>query len=1072
MKYFYFLIIFLSSTVAIAQNGNKQKTLSGVVVDASSNVPIVGANLHSKKAGLSATSDNDGKFTITINAELDTIVITYIGYKTYQTPVSKKSEQLRILLTPESTALQEVVINTGYQELPKERSTGSFTTVDNKTLNQQVSTNILDRLESVVNGLSVDRYTTTTSGPSNIMIRGQSTIIGVKGPLIVVDNFPYNGDISNINPNDVESITVLKDAAAASIWGTKAGNGVIVITTKKGRFNQPVTFEFNANTSITGKPDLFKINQISSSDFIDVEKYLFSQGYKFSDTSDVNQPPFSPVYEIMFKQKNGQLSADAANAQIDALRTRDYRNDLTKYFYQNAINQQYSFSARGGSADMSWMFFSGYDKNVNELAAKSDRLNLQLSNTYKPTQRLQINTSVYFTNSNSQNGKPGYFDLRTVNGELPVYTQLVGANGQALPVIKDYRPIFLNQAGNAKLLDWNYYPLDDYKNVDAQNNVYDLIGNIGVNYKVYHDLSIDLKYQYERQQSSTNTIYGTGSYMTRNLINTYTQIDPSTGAPTYIIPNGAINDVSNDKLQSNQFRAQFNYAKAWKKHSVSAIAGSEIRSSEDPANSFRSYGYNPSTLNTVYVDLANFYTTQVPVGQQSQIPNIAGFTKTVNRFVSYYGNAAYTYDEKYTASVSGRRDASNLFGVNTNDKWTPLWSAGLGYDLSKEQFYHIEALPYLKLRGSYGFSGNADPSRVALTTISYSPFTNPDTQTPYAFIDRYANPELKWEKIKMINFGVDFATKNNRITGSIEYYTKKGTDMFGATRIDYTTGITSSLIKNVASISGHGIDILLNTQNLTGALKWSTTINFSTNNDKVTDYYLKSANGSDYISSSPLVTALVGKPIYSVFSYKWMGLDHQTGDPIGYINGHTSKDYASIIGDSTKITDLAFHGSAMPTIFGSVGNDFSYKSISLSIRIVYKFGYYFRRPSLSYSNLFDQRAGNSEYASRWQKQGDELTTNVPSMVYPADVNRDIFYNGADVNIEKGDQVRLQYITLGYDFSQNMFKRLPFKSLTLYSNINNVGILWRANKKGLDPDYASGLNLPSSKTFSLGIRGSF
>lgn len=1069
MKYYNLLWCILIPFFLMAQNNGGQKIVKGRIVDAATGKLMVGASLQMKLSGRHSYSGYDGLFSVSASYLPDSLIVTFVGYQKLTIPISETTVFLELQMRAEAGMLQEVNVYTGYQVIPKERATGSFSTVDLKTFNEQVGRNVLDRLEAVANGFSVDKYTGVSSGTQNMMVRGQTTILGVKGPLIVVDNFPYNGDLKNINPNDVENITILRDAAAASIWGTKAGNGVIVITTKKGRFNQPVGVDFNSSISFTAKPDLFSLPQMSSGDYIDLEQNLFDKKYKVGDVSNINQPPFSPVYEILFNKLNGVISKETAQMQIDSYRGNDYRSDLNKYFYQTAIGQQYALSARGGSAAYSWLFSAGYDQNISALAAKDNRLTLQLDNTWKASDRLQINASLYLTKSTAGNGKPGYFDLKTANGNLPPYTRLVDGFGQKLAVIKDYRQSFLDGISSNKLLDWNYYPLDDYTHNVVENKLFDVTGNLGLTYKVSSFLGVDLKYQYERQQNDGKTVYDIDSYFTRNLVNRFTYTDPLTNDVNYRVPRGAIADFSNNLLQSQQLRAQINYNQSIGKHGITAILGSEIRQIERPEANFRAYGYNPLTLSSGNVDYVSFYPTILPQGQVDQIPNPMYFNKSMNRFISFYGNAAYTYDEKYTFSLSGRRDASNLFGVNTNEKWTPLWSAGLAYHLSKAAFYSIEAVPYLKLRGSYGFSGNADPSRVALTTITYSPWTNENTQTQYAYVSRYGNPELKWEKIRTINFGLDFEIRNSRLRGSIEYYQKKGTDLFGAARIDYTTGITSGLTKNVASMSGSGVDINLNSQNLKGSIRWNTVLNFSTNTGKVTSYDQKIQKGSDYISSSPLISALVGKPVYAMFSFKWKGLDPATGDPLGYINGHVSKNYAAIYGDSTKLTDLVYHGSVMPTLFGSIGNDFSWRGISLSVRLMYKFGYYFRRPSLNYSRLFELRQGDPEFASRWQKRGDERFTNVPSLIYPADNNRDLFYNGAEINVEKGDHIRLQYITAGYEFEEHILKKLAFKSLQLYASLSNIGVLWRANKKGLDPDYASGQNLVPSKTISFGLR---
>lgn len=283
----------------------KDTLITGFVRADSTLQPLAGATITLRETNVSTVTDNTGRFEVAIPDAGVTLIITYIGHISKIIKVDKKTKfPINVLLAKTQQKMEEIiVVSTGYQDIPKERATGSFTQIDNKRFNEQAGTNILDRLPSIMNGMSV----TNINRRNLTTIRGLSALTGPTGPLIIVDNFPYEGDINNINPNDVESISILKDAAAASIWGSRAGNGVIVITTKKGQFNTPVKVEFNANIFIAEKPDLFAAkNFISSSDFIDVEQFLFDKKYRFSDTL-LSPIPFSPVYEILFKKESGNL---------------------------------------------------------------------------------------------------------------------------------------------------------------------------------------------------------------------------------------------------------------------------------------------------------------------------------------------------------------------------------------------------------------------------------------------------------------------------------------------------------------------------------------------------------------------------------------------------------------------------------------------------------------------------------------------------------------------------------------------------------------------------------------------
>lgn len=467
------------------------------------------------------------------------------------------------------------------------------------------------------------------------------------------------------------------------------------------------------------------------------------------------------------------------------------------------------------------------------------------------------------------------------------------------------------------------------------------------------------------------------------------------------------------------------------------------------------------------VDLSKRF--PVIAGGTAFIDNLNSLRESANRFVSVYANAAYTYDNRYTISGSARRDASNLFGLKTNDQWNPFWSAGLSWNVGNEKFYSVNWLPNLKLRGSYGFNGNINPAMVAVTTMALLGVST-YTQEQMARFDNYYNPQLRWETVRMMNAGLDFATKNNRISGSVEYFQKKGENLFGQVPLDYTIGI-SSLVWNVAGIEGKGVDVELKTININKSFRWLTTLNFSTYKDKVTKYYPSSTIARNFVLASVPISGIEGLPVYSMFGYQWAGLDPQTGDPRGYLNGEVSKDYTNIMGGDVK--DLQYFGSAVPTVYGSFTNTFAYKQLSLDVGITYKLGYYFRKPSINYTSLFREWNGHSDYDQRWQKPGDEAFTNVPSNLYQTNSNRDAFYAGSAALIEKGDHIRLQYINLAYEISKRQWRGLPIKSLQLYANVSNLGILWQESKSGIDPDFNLGNNtLKPPMTFTLGLKAKF
>lgn len=1067
-KYMKLIILYSLGFLLLIQQETRAQggEVSGKIIAASTGegIPSVTLSVH----GIAkAITGNDGNFRILSISNGDTIVVSKIGFTTRSVEYAGV-QPLIITLDEHSKQLDTVVVNTGYQFLQKAVSTGSYVQLDNKTLNQQLTTNILDRLEGITNSLMIDRK--TGARDLGLMVRGLSTINGPRNPLIVLDNFPYSGDLSSINPNDVESITVLKDAAAASIWGTLAGNGVIVITTKKGKYNQPVKVDMNANVSVIDKPDLFKIPLASSADEIEAEIMLFEKGYFNSQENAVNRPVLSPVVEILIAKRNGKISASEAEVQLDRLRTHDVRSDFEKYVYQPAMLQQYALNFSGGSNVMSWMISGGYDKNIGNLTDTYNRKNLRWDNTFRPAKNLEISTSLYYTQSQSKSGKIGYGSVQSKSGNLFPYAQLADENGNPLPVTKDYRQTYVDTAGGGKLLDWKYYPLEDYKHQTNKTTVQDILINLGLRYSILKGLSADIKYQYRKQSSNATGQQDLESYSTRNLINLFSQLNRQTGQVTYIVPKGSVLNLSSSNLESYNWRGQLNYNHAFSEFKLNAIGGAEIRENHTTGNSYSVYGYNDDVLTSANVDLANRYPSYV-TGYGLQINNPTFFSDKSDRFVSFFGNTVLAYKAKYTISISGRRDASNIFGVSTNNRWRPLWSSGASWNISDETFYRFRLIPQLKLRATYGLSGNIDQSQSAVTTLIYQG-TSPYTQVPFARMGKFNNPELRWEQVATLNLGLDFVTKNNRLSGSIEYYQKEATDLLGYAPIDYTTGLGQRVVtKNVASMKAMGWDMQLSSINIDKKIRWQTTLNFSLYSDKVISYYLSSLQGSNFIHGGQAVSGLEGKPVYSLFSYHWAGLDPQTGVPQGYLNGQISKDYAALTGTQTLISDLVFNGSLFPKAFGNMINTFSFGKLSLTANIYYKFGNYFRRESVSYSNLYSNWNTSSDLALRWKRSGDELVTNVPAMIYPFSSGSDGFYNGSEILVEKADNIRLQFINVSYTLNKIRVTGYSFQQVQFYLTFSDLGIIWRATKYKIDPDYPNS-SIPTSKKISVGLRVNF
>ncbi|QEC41533.1 TonB-linked SusC/RagA family outer membrane protein [Pseudobacter ginsenosidimutans] len=1031
------------------------------------------------------SSGTDGRFELNVE-EGDTITVTAVGYYDLQFKVTSNTrngfravqlntaarlkdqkdeaqatgsyiqnvnDEIIVVMVPSFSSLNEVVVNTGYQALPKERATGSFVFVGKEQLNSRTDARLMDRLVGYVPGLQLNRrLNSETRDKNQYNIRGLNTFMSaLNGPLIIVNGFPYDGDIDLINPMDVESVTLLKDAAAASIWGARAANGVIVIELKKNNTKSPLQLSFSANVNISEKKDVKYRKEMNSSDFIDLELEMFDKGYYDSDLSGLSSRlrVTSPLVNMLDDHRKGLVSDQQLNDQIAKWRNTDYRDEYTRLFLQNPVRQNYNLGISGGSNVMSYLVSGSYDRALTDNKGNyENRYTLRTVTEIKPVKNLSIEVGLLYINNLSENGSSFASTFMPVGGKnaLYPYAEFQGSDGEALAIPFSFNKKFIDTAGGGRLLDYSYRPLDEIglNSIKTKSENINLTARIKYNFKP--GLSAEIRYGIDKQSTSIETINDEKSYYMREMINRWTQIDGD--RTTYILPKGSRISVQDQNAFKHQFRGQLSYNNKWNGlHEVTAFVASEISQNKGSGATYSAYGYDREYKTFTNVDYTTAYPTFGGIYGKFKIPGLQSFSGNNNRMVSFLGNAAYTYDGKYVFTISGRRDASNVLGVKTNEKWKPLWSSGLAWQIHKEKFFNAGWVNLLKARITYGHSGNIFPGNGYYPIISIlngAYFTN----YPYANISTPPNPEMKWEDTRMINYGLDFALFNSRLSGSIEYYDKKSTDLIALSQLDPSSGLTS-MNKNVGILTGSGWDIILNSVNIqTKDFSWTTAFSLSYTKNLVKKFYGRTSNGYNLINGGESANIIEGYQMYTVFSFKSAGLDPLTGDPRGYDRqtGEISKNYAELFKDSVK--DLVVNGPGMPPFTGFLRNAFRYKNFDLSFNLMYKFGAWFKE-EMYRGYAFENWVHLGNYEGRWQKPGDEKHTYIPSTVYPLNNNRTSFAAYTTDFVHKADFIRLSDIRIGYSFAIKTAAK-PV-SLNVFAGARDLGLIWKANKVGVDPD---------------------
>lgn len=1062
------------------------QTITGRVTDPDGK-PLVGATVLPEGYAITSgvSTNSDGYYTLRLRVKTGAVVFSYIGMVPQKLPIEGKAV-LNVQLAYDGAALTEVsVVSNGYQVVPKERATGSFVSVTPKELKETPSPNIMEKLAGLVPGLRSDYVKNTLS------IRGVNTFSsGVNSePLIVIDGFPAidqkittlgvgatssgTAILSRFNPDDIESISVLKDAAAASIWGSKAANGVIVITTKKGQKNSS-RINFGTSLSISNPANISNLNRMNSAQYIDLEREMFDMNLFPDPTSWDFNAPVSESVNWMFRAKKGQVTAQQRDSALAALGRLDNKQQIRDLLLQKAVTQQYNLSLSGGGNNNTYYLGTSYTKDVPVLRsnrAESFTLTANLTNNLF-NNKATLTTGINYNYTNSNANQAAANALGTTNMGLRPYEMLADANGNPIARNIDYQDAVAAKYVALGYLPFSYSPLQElnYGNSVTKENRFRL--TVGLNTKITSWLNVDLSGAVQKNIAELNQLNELNSYSTRILVNEGTAI--TNGRFVYGVPYGGKLVTSNSDGAGYSLRGQFNVNQNWNDFSFNALGGAEIRQETSSRKQQTRYGYNEDTKTSASWDPGVYYNNIKGWTQQLGYSD-GSITSGIQRYLSYFGNGALGYkNNRYILSGSVRFDDYTMLGVSRGKRAKPLWSAGAKWNILAEDFMkNVNWLNNLNLRATYGTGGSVpiNATYAALFT-PYSPQSV--TQEAYGSITDPANNTLSWELTKTWNLGLDMAFFRNRLSVVAEVYGKKTSDIIWRFPINGTYGWTS-LPFNASSMKGHGYELSLNGDIIkTRNFNWSSTFNISYNTNEVTDSRFPVTTSTDLVNSGNM---LVGKPTDYMYSYRWAGLDSTGQSQVFDKNG---KKLTMATGNTgIAADDVKYEGRKTPPFFGGFFNTFSYKGFSLGVRMTYEMGHVFRRMSIQnypdfQGSFYGVLGTQADLAQRWRKPGDEAFTNLPGLknISTNSVNR---YKNSDLLTLSGSHIRLQQISLGYQLPQSLLAKLPVKSASFNITARNLGIIWRKNKEGIDPTYIqtnSYSNLPPATAWFFSFNAGF
>lgn len=1069
--YYFKISLCISILVALTLSLQGQTVFRGVVLEKDRLIPISDVTITDLRTENISITDSIGQFEITVENGATEIQLSFssIGYVSHSAAYSTIESPVTVLLEPQVVAVEEVEINTGYQWVPRERATGSFVHVKAEELAAIPGRSIINKLDGIMPGLQFDNRNTgpLSTGESVITVRGMNTFSPASSaPLIVVDNFPYEGNIENINPNDVESITLMRDAAATSIWGARAGNGVIVINLKKPEQSGKTIVNLSSEMIIVDKPDLFYQPSMTSSEFVDVELFLYEQNHYRSALAGVNayRTVFSPVVQAMYDFETGRIDQTQLDRIIESARHHDYRHEMLDYYYKNQINHRTHLNVSKSMGAYSMRLSGGYDRmnHVDNFAVgnqSNTRYSFMLRNNYRFNSKLSADLNINYSLYDNESVGGSHFPFNPGGGKtrLYPYARLMDENGHALPIPRDLNPNFVDTVGEGVLLDWRFMPMDDPNHMIRDSRVSKINPSLSLRYSITPDFQLEGLYDVGYQFTQSGTRSGVGSYVVRDNVNRFTIIDGEQVVRNFPLGELYVHGNADAVSHRMRFNAKLD-RELFTDHRMTWIVGGEISDVSSSGSSQRTYGYKHFNSTSAAVD----HVTRHPLflGGSNTISNGEVFTWRVQRMVSFFGNASYTLKDRYIFSGSIRRDASNVFGVKANERWNPLWSVGFAWNMHREEFIeNIDWISRLRLKATHGHSGNLGGGTTSDRAVIYHRQNSTYTNLPYAHISSPPNPSLKWENVQMNNYSVEFSLFHGKVVGVFDYFRKRVTDLISHDPMDYTTGY-NFMDRNVAGIKGEGIDISLNVEPLKGSFKWNMGVSFSYVQDIVAEFYGTQATNANLVSRDNTVAPMIEKHLIPVHSYRFGGLDPDNGDPMGYLNGEISKNYTAISRDS--VHNLVYHGSGRPLYHGFINQRFDYKGFSLFFNVGFRAGHYFRENTISYNALYNSWTTHSDFSNRWQNPGDELLTTVPSMSYPGNNSRDNFYAGSEVNVKRGDVVRLKQARLSYSWTSAFWK---IQRIDAGIHASNLGVLWKASKGTRDPDY---LSIPPSREISASL----
>lgn len=1087
----------------------QKKKITGTVKDKEGN-PLPGVSVVLKGTTVGVATDVNGKFILESPVvKSPVLVFSFVGMLTQEVTVNTDAP-LQVVLQEEEQVLEDVVV-TGYRSISKTTFTGSSTKLQQEDMHLKGVMDVSRMLEGAVAGVSIQNVSGTFGAAPKVRVRGATSLSGENKPLWVIDGVVHedivsvsnddltSGDpttllgsaVAGLNANDIESIDILKDAAATALYGARAMNGVVVVTTRRGSEGRPV-LRYSGNFTMQLRPTYADYDIMNSGDQMSVYAELERKGYLNSDLVNASN---SGVYGKMYKMIN---TFDPETGKFQLENTREARNaflrryanantDWFKILFRNSLQQEHSLSISGGSQrSRSYASLSFLNDQGWTVADKVRRYTANLRNDYKLAENL--NMGVQLIGSLRDQKAPGSLSRRsnTVEGS---YDRDFDINPFSYALNTSRVLTAYDENGDLEFFTRNYAPfniISELNNNSIQLKMVDVKAQLELGWEIFKGFRYEFMGAVRYVKSDREHMITEKSNMAEAYRADYTSTIRSKNKFLYkdpdhpeaeavsVLPYGGFYNRSEDQLTSYDIRNSLKYSHKFGLHELNMIGGTQIKYADRQTFSNTGYGYQYDEGGKVTVD----YRIMKMMIESNF--DYYGMGTTRDRFAAFYFNADYGFDSRYIFSGTIRYDGTNALGRNRSARWLPTWNVSAKWNLHNEHFIKsADWIDQLSLRGSYGLTASMNSSASASAK-----FINENTKRPYGneiesviTLDALENSELTWEKGHVLNLGIDIGVFNRRLDVIFDYWRRNSFDLIASLK-NSAIGGTLYKLANYADMESRGYDLAIAVTPIrTKDWNWKSNFTLGYTTTKI-------VNSKNMPSIYNMVNASGGNregyPVGSLFSIQFVGLEHDSGVPL-FIN-ENGKVANSVYFQSTNLDYLTYEGPVDPKYTGGWSNTFRWKDLSLNVFLTFQAGNKIRLAPAFKTSYSELDAMSSVFFDRWMQPGDEKYTNVPSIVdvltadgfsskYPYNS-----YNYSTERVAKGDFLRLKTVSLTYKVPKHYLQRtrlLSDVSLTVAGT--NLWLIY-ADKKlnGQDPEFynTGGVAQPLSRQFTVALNIGF